>query len=569
MPPVRKVRKINKCQSCRRLKIKCDEAKPRCEYCEATNKQCIYDGAAEHRSKNTNTQLLAPNMNKLEAFELGVGMGIGVGYGFGFTDAGINDSTIDINKLAELLQNAMGNFSVDNLVQENQLMICHMYDQLKINKFEWGLLKFFTSYYLKSNLYPHPFPAKVNELIMHTVHKSFLFRVTTLGLCSMCLFAMKANNNGALIEEFNQYDLDYLYVKSLEYFQLTMKSNQNRILNMIEGRVIDTLDELFELLFSDIFTFFILVLQPFDLVPMIGEIKGSKVLSNDAFKSTPNVVSICQGMKALIGYALRHIESLKEGKLFSGSPLFAELQRSPSYADYFDDLLLLYPPISFGSELYEMRFPLPKMLLQQLKDWRKMSSRQREYQIYRRAISALDGSMGISMNDKTTVGLLRWIFLWDHNFFPFIEIQEFASLKLLFYYCCFCCYLNVKNDNGYSEGANYVEVFKDISFKQFGGWHHSMDEDMYDLVQQNFKLDDKNMHILRDFMPGDYSIKKGVGALINTVSSDEEWLGTGDASSNQRSPSAAETGNSSVTLGDPWSNDADFKNFIEMDQKLY
>lgn len=37
----------SKCHSCRKLKIKCNEARPTCEYCAHTNRECIYDDTCE------------------------------------------------------------------------------------------------------------------------------------------------------------------------------------------------------------------------------------------------------------------------------------------------------------------------------------------------------------------------------------------------------------------------------------------------------------------------------------------------------------------------------------------
>lgn len=45
-------RSIDKCASCRRLKIKCDQARPTCEYCLATNKLCQYLTTATRVSTN-------------------------------------------------------------------------------------------------------------------------------------------------------------------------------------------------------------------------------------------------------------------------------------------------------------------------------------------------------------------------------------------------------------------------------------------------------------------------------------------------------------------------------------
>lgn len=43
MAPKRHGSRKNKCISCRKLKIKCNEARPTCEYCDHTNRQCVYE----------------------------------------------------------------------------------------------------------------------------------------------------------------------------------------------------------------------------------------------------------------------------------------------------------------------------------------------------------------------------------------------------------------------------------------------------------------------------------------------------------------------------------------------
>lgn len=56
-PQLKKSR--NRCLSCKKLKIKCDEAKPKCEYCEHTKRECIYpDPSTIKRGRKAKTRYL-------------------------------------------------------------------------------------------------------------------------------------------------------------------------------------------------------------------------------------------------------------------------------------------------------------------------------------------------------------------------------------------------------------------------------------------------------------------------------------------------------------------------------
>jgi hypothetical protein len=47
------------CSSCKRLRIKCDEKKPACEYCTATNRKCVYLAVPPRKGKDDQVAVIA------------------------------------------------------------------------------------------------------------------------------------------------------------------------------------------------------------------------------------------------------------------------------------------------------------------------------------------------------------------------------------------------------------------------------------------------------------------------------------------------------------------------------
>lgn len=78
------VRLKTRCNSCARLKIACDQGKPKCEYCTATNRNCVYEPAKKRGRKpasiteesfklspktSTETSTISPTVASTTTFE--------------------------------------------------------------------------------------------------------------------------------------------------------------------------------------------------------------------------------------------------------------------------------------------------------------------------------------------------------------------------------------------------------------------------------------------------------------------------------------------------------------------
>lgn len=247
MVPKRQSRpRINKCVSCRRLKIKCDESKPICEYCEHTNRQCIYESEEDSPSSDSSTSSEAVMWRK-----------------------------------------------------QNQLNA--LPNHLGITTFEYQLLRYFHQVIV---------PNKIDDIAIRQlwqVHVPQLFQGSPLVRNSM--LSLSAVSVGGLCDlsswaEISEVDEDarsmaitamnevpnskqHLLDMTDQYYMQTIKDMGVVMADILSGRrVLTTIQEAAEITFAGSMLFTFLALQSNNLIPLF---------SFDP--SEPDLISICQGVK--------------------------------------------------------------------------------------------------------------------------------------------------------------------------------------------------------------------------------------------------------------------------------
>lgn len=252
-PPTAKRRnrtRKNRCLSCKRLKIKCNEVRPKCEYCEHTNRECIY------------------------------------------VDNYPSDDIHDPN-------------SYEAVVWHKQRPLNSPLRHIGISNFECRLLKYFHEVYLVPGEMKQPPLRNLWQVqVPRLFHESPLVRSSIFSLCSLNLWNL-FDLSSWIYESCEQSTLKYmtfcnlqdlqsipnvsefLREKTIDYYSETLRDTSKLIHELsTEQKVLTTINEAAEVVISGILLFSFFALQTHQLLPFV---------SHDS--SQPDLLSMCSGMK--------------------------------------------------------------------------------------------------------------------------------------------------------------------------------------------------------------------------------------------------------------------------------
>lgn len=238
----RRARK-NKCLSCRKLKIRCDEAKPSCEYCGATNRECVYDEIS-------------------------------------------NSPDLHVEK--------------ETIVWYRQMSINSPLKHMDLSNFEFKLLKYFHEVHLSSVELKQPPLKNMWQVQVPTLFfKSPLIRSSIFSLSSLLLWNL-CDISSWIYDVNDTYEIKYMRLGSLDKqrrvpnvslnLQEKTEKYYHQTLQMTlqatgEGKTPVTVDEAAEIVLSSLLLFSFFALHSHRLIPLMS--------SND---SEPDFFRILQGM---------------------------------------------------------------------------------------------------------------------------------------------------------------------------------------------------------------------------------------------------------------------------------
>lgn len=442
----------NRCLSCKKLKIKCDEAKPKCEYCEHTKRECIYPD---------------PNMNKKR---------------------GRKPKTV---KTIEKVENVERINASPVELWNSQMCLNSVARQLEISQFEFRLLHYFQKHYIRiENTDPlnKVWKFQVPKLWQESdIVRQSIFSLSAMHLWALCdltslmqedimdykskkiTFLKNISSNELLL---NPNTLKtYLYEKTGEYFTNCLQRT-NCMMDAIisQNYVIATVFQAAEVVISGILLFSFLALQPHGLIPL---------LSYDP--TTPDILSMCKGMKTSMSYA------------------FPLLYNSP-YRGLFHLNEIMDPPRITEKD----RYPLIEYLRDELKETTKQGKLlDGQYEVFKWSIDLLEIDFYRTIETSNPLPIYRWIFLVDIKMYDIIKIHKNSfGLKLLYIYTCLCVMCQFRIDQKANIWLEYIDWYKNYNHNFFGKWNDSYDEEMYELVVINkFEIPKDSYHLLETFVP--------------------------------------------------------------------
>lgn len=454
-----------RCLSCRKLKIGCDKARPKCEYCRSTGRECVY---VERQKKSKVKKVTKPkkNIDKIDDklndilnWELPEGEFIEE-----VDFYGSKSSSEPVSRSESVFNSGSSSESISGEPVEleywnditipvvNDLNCGHV--QLGILKFEYRLLVTFPRLLIgdKMDLVPHDQLNPMEKIWLTDIpalwQESTIIRNNIFSLTSMILYRLtdaselilddlgptavyqgfsydltdlEDGSNGDFLDKLlsptNSSDssespptpilADYtvkneLYVKTLSYFNDSINETCTTIDSMLAKDKLEVF-EAAEVSFSALLLFTFLGLQDFNLVKLINFEPDQPI----------DLVSLVKTMKPVIGKSFPVLYNTKFHRIF-----------------YLSELL--------SPKIDVIEFPL----IENLRNWVYNFEFEDKYAtVFGKVMKAIDiFNVCLTRGLKEVEGSLvvRWIFLLDFDVYELMINHDVIGLKLLNIYSFIC-----------------------------------------------------------------------------------------------------------------------------------
>lgn len=414
--------KKKRCASCRRLKIKCDGALP-CEYCNATNRQCNYD--------------LFPST----------------------TIAQTNSS------------------STETIVWTHQSSLNSPPRHMGITPFQYRLIMYFHEGLLPEKVKEQPVQEMWQTQVPRLFHESSVVQNSIYSLSTLCLLGRcdlsrwidPENVNldtGFFPEPIHDLNSFRRFLQtSVSHFYMKMLADTFSIVDKLISRekVLNTVHEAAEVVFSGAMLFSFLVLQTEKIVPL---------LNSDP--NQPDLISMSFGMRESMVLCF---------------PLLYQSQYSALFHNDF---------LANSDEKHE--FPFITFLhnhLTQLHELELISST--KFSHYEETLKTLNKLFAAAAKQKSSSIFYKWIFFHDAEVYRYMRVEhDNFALKLFYAYSCLNIFCKFYFHRYCNLWIDYIEWYKTQSMAT-GGWEDWFDELLYELVYSEFLFADDNYAILYRF----------------------------------------------------------------------
>lgn len=528
----RKVR----CLSCRKLKIGCDAARPSCEYCLHTNRECVYPEPkppkASKKTKKINEFIknsgIKENNQGIQEINQGIeeinvsddisGPISSLADGEGFDDfVSISDSdpqtfldslidpgpyTIDSLEQSDLDVKYMD--QGDTLMQEYNIFEATLYEQgllnsnykyLGITKFEYRLLNTFEIVYigrgdediLKSD-YLSPVDRMLYSQLPQLWHSSLVIKQTIYSVSTMFL-----NDNTNILSIVHEDlmcsgEMVNLQASELEFLEAFGFQNngdeQNLNFNLDTSAFgnSNVTDKTLKYFNSSL-------LENNKLLASIISDESNFTLETavEALFSTILLYSFLSlqpyGLVKLISFSNEETDLVRIS-LNMRSVMVRALRRvhNTRYEGF------IYLSDLFGVPQATEVYPLVQELQKLFHDKYKMTYDKEMQKDVQRLIDYLNVNIYRSIYTNDAAHLNRWIFTIGDKVGDLMEAGDFFCLKLLYYYSCvtiFCGLIYKRYQNMFFD---FILWYKQRSFELYGDWELEFDRVLFQLVLFGFTV---------------------------------------------------------------------------------
>ncbi|KAK6462079.1 hypothetical protein DFJ63DRAFT_139469 [Scheffersomyces coipomensis] len=442
------------CLACKRLRIKCDQTKPQCEYCKHRGRECSY-------SLNlVSVSFKQPYHSSKE------------------------------RTLIKYQSNLTNQFKLNNATS-----------QLGISKFELRLLCFFNDYCVEDimngvndaihDIWSIRVPSLFleSELIRNSIYSyaslnmyPFCDDIQTLQIQDNAESQIKVReriNSIPFLTEIDSEDPYEMRINTARYFSNTLLCKYKLLSKLQNGEAI--------LKGNDQAHQKMLIATEFSvscmLILLFLSIHSHRILPLVCFdKSESDFVSICKGMRETI-------------MIFQAS--FRYNAFKDAFKRYADSKV---PPVK------ESEFPILIALRQDLElayEDREFSlTRNEEYLALYDGLEHLQASVGKAMVYGHALPLIRWLSVLSNKCVELIYSQNSFALRLLYVYSSLSTLTKFQMYKDANIWLDFMNWYKQYNLELFGDWKYGMDKSLYFLaLQKDFKFIEGKYANLQSFDP--------------------------------------------------------------------
>ncbi|KAK6462075.1 hypothetical protein DFJ63DRAFT_313224 [Scheffersomyces coipomensis] len=444
------------CLSCKKLRIKCDRSKPKCEYCSHTRRNCIYPIPDFIDSQYTQILEHEPQESKLTYTK-----------------------STDLTRVR--VNNRVQSYQSDF---HDQYILNKATSQLGISKFELRLLDFFNNYCI------YGFSYEPNDRI-HLIWKNIIpplmtqselirnsiYAYACLNLFPLCDDLIRARTdddseselkfgatNGTISFPNNKkqnllVDSGDLLIRTANYFTNTISGKQRLVDKFQNTKNEDDYSELAsEFMISSIMIFSFLATHHHKLMPLV---------SFD--KSESDLISVCLGIRNVI------------------STFGLIIQYSVFNRIFIFELELKIPSVK------ESDIPIIIRLRQDLESEYESkdlsTSISNEYNNLYQILETLQISIFKSIAYSYPVPLYRWILLLTNEYLELVYDKCPFALRLLYVFSSLSTLSKLQVYDDSNIWIDYMNWYRMFNYEHYDGWRFRMDESLYDIVfNRRFKF---------------------------------------------------------------------------------
>ncbi|ONH69743.1 Lysine biosynthesis regulatory protein LYS14 [Cyberlindnera fabianii] len=438
------------CFSCKKLKIKCDEARPSCEYCMHTDRICVYPSDTQTGSSATSS-----------------GSGISPVEFEPDADSSRADASRASSKASSISTQSVSDEEYFGLKMVNDLMVVNdltngyvkslnsMQSAMKITRFEQKLLKLYLDFggaFFTGN--KHAESQKVFEVdapqlwSRSPLMKNAIYAISTMYLWRFYRLNHISNvylsGDGYLIIYTNSDPNDLsLFQITDSYIQETFRLLRDSLLHV---NIYDNPDDVGVIILANIILFSVISVHPVS-EQILSVFNGSSNYLADLIEVSSGIINVADTRSDLI----------------SGTSYETVLYRHE---------LLISPP-----ENEPTMFPFIQHLQDYLRD--TIQALDPLYAVYHLAVSQFESACFLAVRFGYVLPILRTLMALSRNvsFVALLRVKDYIAMKIMYYLCCVISICGIKMFMEASLWDSYIEEFYQLAYDKFGGF-----EDQFDLV---------------------------------------------------------------------------------------
>ncbi|ODV78611.1 uncharacterized protein CANTADRAFT_6967 [Suhomyces tanzawaensis NRRL Y-17324] len=434
------------CASCKRLKIKCNEDRPRCEYCLHTNRECIYP------DEETAVSIISESSRQARR---------------------LRDVSLFAHRAQKGLENPDSYFTFDQLVAT--FTLASPTSHLGISRYELRLVNFFDSFCVPlfsfgvnkdvHNVWKNMVPSLFlrSSLVRNSVYSFAALNLFPLfGLTSVQeaipyqLAATRSSNSiSDLIDtslSFYENQQNFCDTTNAYFNSAIQKTN---ILIELELKT-SSLEQLppspelaAEMTISSILLFSYVCLHPFKVVPLLA-------WNTDE----PDIISITKGIRSTLQIC---------------TPIIAQTNYK-GLTTLQDDKLVI-PPLE--TCVYPIIASLRDQLTELTQGYDVFDSKiLRALEVLKETVRLLHECVCKCIHWNYPVPLFRWLILLLSDFRDLLYERNFYALRILFIFACYSIVTRFEVDDKSNVWIDYIYWYKNYNTKLFGQnqWRYTLDE---------------------------------------------------------------------------------------------